>query len=163
MEEAESSAADTRPDRQPETSTASGTETQPDQVAEAASSSHARDPESEPAEAATGALDENTAIVLIHSDLVSLQDLDSVQTETAAPARDVRRVARPATAAAGGIQLPGFVRRQAREIKRSLRAEPRAASHERSLALVAASDLDEALSRAQQHWQEVWRERLARA
>ena len=116
--------------------------------------------ESACAEAESSGLDESAAIVLIHSDLVSLQDQVQDQNETperkesAAPAA-ARRA--PASAAAPvGIQLPGFVRRQAREIQRSLRADAKASSSDQTLALVAAADLEEALQRARQHWQEVY-------
>ena len=48
------------------------------------------------------------------------------------------------------------MRRQAREIQRSLRADAKASSSDQTLALVAAADLEEALQRARQHWQEVY-------
>ena len=57
---------------------------------------------------------------------------------------------------APGIQLPGFVRRQAREIKRSLQAEPRLATPDRALALISNAELLDALNRAEQHWREVY-------
>ena len=102
-----------------------------------------------------GELDETNAIVLIGSTLVSLRDAKQVQHETAAPAGGGS--ARAAVAAdAGGIQLPGFVRRQARAVKRSLEEKPRQASEERGFALIAGEDLEEALSRAQLHWREVY-------
>jgi hypothetical protein len=55
----------------------------------------------------------------------------------------------------GGIQLPGFVRRQARELRRSLEAPAQPASGG-SLALISSVDLTEAITRVDQHWLEVY-------
>lgn len=102
-----------------------------------------------------GELDETSAIVLIGSALVSLRDAKQVQDETAATA-GAASVRAAVAADPGGIQLPGFVRRQARAVKRSLEEKPRQASEERGFALIAGEDLEEALSRAQLHWREVY-------
>lgn len=100
-----------------------------------------------------GELDDNTAIVLIGSGEISKLD----------QRRDSPRTADDAAARAGaalgvGIQLPGFVRRQARAVKRSLAEQARPISEERNtgLALIPAEALQEALVRAQQHWLEIY-------
>ncbi|MBM5785446.1 MAG: J domain-containing protein [Cyanobacteria bacterium K_DeepCast_35m_m1_288] len=100
-----------------------------------------------------GELDDNTAIVLIGSGEFSKRD----------QRRDSPRIADDAAARAGaalgvGIQLPGFVRRQARAVKRSLAEQARPTSEERNtgLALIPAEALQEALVRAQQHWLEIY-------
>ena len=124
--------------------------------------SHADDSESQgtphPAER-TGELDESTAIVLISSELVSLRDtkLESGEiTETIFRRRaGVGHAPAGQGAGSGGIQLPGFVRRQAREFRRSLEADPQPVP-ERSLALISGAELSDALLRVDQHWQEVY-------
>jgi hypothetical protein len=90
-----------------------------------------------------GELDDNTAIVLIGSGEISKLD----------QRRDSSR-----TALGVGIQLPGFVRRQARAVKRSLAEQARPISEDRNtgLALIPAEALQEALVRAQQHWLEIY-------
>ena len=100
-----------------------------------------------------GELDDNTAIVLIGSGEISKLD----------QRRDSPRTADDAAARAGaalgvGIQLPGFVRRQARAVKRSLAEQARPISEDRNtgLALIPAEALQEALVRAQQHWLEIY-------
>jgi hypothetical protein len=120
----------------------------------------------EPTQSA-GDLNEDTAIVLIRSDLVSLQDQDCVPAETVntddwcrvadletGPARTGRgrRSDRPG----GGIQLPGFVQRQSHELKRSLHPPQRASESDRSLALISAHDLHAALEAARHHWLEIY-------
>lgn len=105
-------------------------------------------------------LDESSAIVLISSTLDAELDQESVQQETGgtlvAPLRSVpHEPAAQSGSAGGGIQLPGFVRRQARELRRSLEAEPHVAP-ERGLALVTTSQLHEALERVELHWREVY-------
>lgn len=112
----------------------------------------------------TGALDETTAIVLISSGLVSQRDRDRVSEGTHETdfdlglARRPERVGEPRPRSRGGsagIQLPGFVRRQARELRRSLEAEVEPPPG-RSLALISADQLSEAQQRAEQHWHEVY-------
>ena len=100
-----------------------------------------------------GELDDNTAIVLIGSGEISKLD----------QRRDSPRIADNDAARAGaalgvGIQLPGFVRRQARAVKRSLAEQARPISEDRNtgLALIPAEALQEALVRAQQHWLEIY-------
>ena len=112
-------------------------------------------------------LDDSTAIVLIHSEQDSALDQARDQPETAgrefasldgdlvALSRQVNRRPISNRGGSGGIQLPGFVRRQARELRRSLEAPPQLATTA-SLALVGAHDLNEALTRADQHWREVY-------
>ena len=111
--------------------------------------------ESDEAELDRGELDETSAIVLIGSALVSQRDQEQVPDETTETAGVVRPRAVPSPDA-GGIQLPGFVRRQARAVKRSLQERPQPPSDERGLALIAQEDLQDALQRAQQHWREVY-------
>lgn len=99
------------------------------------------------------ALKDTTAIVLIHSELVSLRDKEQVAdatVETATQGRGGGAAGRP------GIQLPGFVRRQARELRRSLQVEPRSSEPERGLSLIAEADLHDALDRVEHHWNEVY-------
>ena len=113
---------------------------------------------------ASQALDETTAIVLIRSAPDPSQDPDldppgiggthEFGLALAATTPGARR-ARPVSGGSPGIQLPGFVRRQARELRRSLEAEPEP-SPERSLALISACQLAEALLRAEQHWIQVY-------
>jgi len=110
----------------------------------------------DPAEAPdpfAGELDENSAIVLIGSDLVSLRDRERGASESTATGDSLSSLG-----AGGGIQLPGFVRRQARAVKRSLSEQAQPQSEERSngLALIPADALQDALLRAQQHWLEIY-------
>ena len=112
-----------------------------------------------------GSLDDNTAIVLISSTRDTSQDLERDAAETLAsssagsslvpvPRPAPRRA--PSTGDSGrGIQLPGFVRRQARELRRSLEA-PAQPSPAGTLALISGADLLDALARADQHWREVY-------
>ena len=105
------------------------------------------------------ALDDSKAIVLITSDLVATRDPFDDQDETnwinvvdgRSADASVRR-----KSVGGGIQLPGFVRQQARAIKRSLAAEPRLDHQERGLELLTAADLQDGLARVQHHWREVY-------
>ena len=114
-----------------------------------------------------GSLDDSTAIVLISSGLDALRDQDGVPDETddldrfgsgsaliSVPRPAPRRAPSP-SGSTGGIQLPGFVRRQARELRRSLEApaQPVAGG---SLALISPGELQDALDRADQHWREVY-------
>ena len=109
------------------------------------------EPETEPER---GELDETSAIVLIGSALVAQRDQEQVQYET----QDTSSQTLPSRAVpdSAGIQLPGFVRRQARAVKRSLQEAPKPPSDERELALIAPDALQEALLRAQSHWREVY-------
>ena len=114
-------------------------------------------------------LDDSTAIVLIRSerDAGQVQDHDLVgdsETRSAAeglggllvPRSAAKRTTNSSEAAnGGGIQLPGFVRRQARELRRSLEAPPRQVATG-SLSLIKPLDLNDALVRSEQHWREVY-------
>jgi hypothetical protein len=98
---------------------------------------------------------ESRAIVLIQSDLVALRDQEHVSDKIfGRDAISGAGVSRPR--AKSGIQLPGFVRQQAREVQCSLRAEPRRDPAEQGLELLPASQLQDALATVQQHWQEVY-------
>ncbi len=101
-------------------------------------------------------LDESRAIVLIQSDLVSLRDTVPVSDETEESDLFQPVGQRTRARAGSGIELPGFVRQQARELHRSLRAEPRRDPADRGLELLGASQLQEALATVQDHWQEVY-------
>lgn len=112
----------------------------------------------------TGALDETTAIVLISSSLVPSRDQERVLDESQETALQLGLARRPqraeqpkprASSGSAGIQLPGFVRRQARELRRSLEAEVELPP-DRSLALISSDQLSEAQLRAEQHWHEVY-------
>lgn len=133
----------------------------------AVESESASDEDGEELSQGVRALDDSTAIVLIHSELDPVLDPELVQSETPDQSldRDLRGLAlvsrpsarRPSAsrAGSGGIQLPGFVRRQARELRRSLEAPPQPAASG-SLALISPQDLIDALARADQHWREVY-------
>ena len=97
---------------------------------------------------------DSTAIVLIRSSLVSQHDPGQVSSEEREtdPASGVGRQG----GAGRGIQLPGFVRRQARELRRSLQVEPKSVEADRGLSLISDDDLREALERVDQHWNEVY-------
>ena len=101
-------------------------------------------------------LDESRAIVLIQSDLVSLRDAVPVSDETEESNLFEPVGQRTRARAGSGIELPGFVRQQARELHRSLRAEPRRDPADRGLELLGAPQLQEALATVQDHWQEVY-------
>ena len=104
-------------------------------------------------------LDESRAIVLIESSLVASRDQARVHSETDwdAPLEGAPTpTSVPRRSASGGIQLPGFVRQQARAIQRSLAAEPRLDQQDRGLDLLYSADLQDALDRVQQHWKEVY-------
>jgi hypothetical protein len=106
-----------------------------------------------------GELDESAAIILIGSSLVSLADPSLVSSDSNASSSSSRRgTVAGATEEAGGIQLPGFVRRQARAVKRSLQAPVVLPGEDRptALALISSEFLQDALLRAQQHWLEIY-------
>ena len=97
--------------------------------------------------------DDDAAIVLIGTSKVSKRDPKRVS-----PEKSDQRVMRTGSAVGVGIQLPGFVRRQARAVKRSLAEQVAPAGDERNagLTLIPAEALEEALVRAQQHWLEIY-------
>ena len=97
-------------------------------------------------------LNEDVSIVLVHSGLVAQQDSVHVSnnaTET------VDEPLAP-SAGGGGIQLPGFVRKQAKRVKQTLEAPARSSQPDATLALIRGADLDLALHQALHHWSEVY-------
>jgi hypothetical protein len=104
-----------------------------------------------PVDSGAGDLNETTAIVLIRSSLVSLEDQDRVPGETGEQSEERR-----AESLGTGIQLPGFVRRQSSQLRRSLHPRPAAVELDRGLALISAEQLNSALGAAQQHWLDVY-------
>ena len=116
-----------------------------------------------PSGLSAGSIDESTAIVLIRSEYDTQGDQAEVPDETAElggaltpwPRATRRPAASPAGDSGRGIQLPGFVRQQARELRRSLHADTHVAS-ERGLALITPAQLSEALDRVELHWSEVY-------
>ena len=97
--------------------------------------------------------DDDAAIVPIGTSKLSRRDQSRVSSE-----KNDQRVMRTGSAVGVGIQLPGFVRRQARAVKRSLAEQVAPAGDERNagLTLIPAEALQEALVRAQQHWLEIY-------
>ena len=108
----------------------------------------------------SGELDESAAIVLIGSGLVPLSDPRRVSGGTTGFPEGFERDSLSSESAdsRGGIQLPGFVRRQARAVKRSLQEPVVSPGDDRSalLALIAPETVQEALHRAQLHWLEIY-------
>lgn len=104
-------------------------------------------------DAAPGELDDNTAIVLIGSGSLSARDQQQVSSGTSGIGS-----AASAGGVGVGIQLPGFVRRQARAVKRSLAEQAAPISEERNagLALIPAEAVQDALATAKQHWLEIY-------
>ncbi len=97
-------------------------------------------------------LNEDVSIVLVHSGLVSRPDQSRDSPETAETPVDP-----PATSAAcSGIQLPGFVRKQAKRVKQTLEAPARSTNPDTTLALIHGAELDLAIQQALQHWNEVY-------
>ena len=143
------------PDHQPELdAVAEGGAVTEDSQPEAAS------PTADVASMATGTgvageseADDDAAIVPIGISKLSRRDQSRVSSE-----KNDQRVMRTASAVGVGIQLPGFVRRQARAVKRSLAEQVAPAGDERNagLTLIPAEALQEALVRAQQHWLEIY-------
>jgi len=104
-------------------------------------------------DAAPGELDDNTAIVLIGSGSLSARDQKQVSSGTSGIS------SAPSAGGVGvGIQLPGFVRRQARAVKRSLAEQAAPISEDRNggLALIPAEAVQDALATAKQHWLEIY-------
>lgn len=97
--------------------------------------------------------DDDAAIVPIGTSKLLKRDQKRVSSE-----KSDQRVMRTGSAVGVGIQLPGFVRRQARAVKRSLAEQVAPAGDERNagLTLIPAEALEEALVRAQQHWLEIY-------
>ena len=99
-------------------------------------------------------LNETGAIVLVHSALDCLRDQAQVQDETIE--RKVPGRAAASGAGGGGIDLPGFVRRQGKEIRRSLHPPRPAPGREPGLALISAEHLAAAALACQSHWLEIY-------
>ncbi|MGA0253293.1 MAG: molecular chaperone DnaJ [Vulcanococcus sp.] len=98
-------------------------------------------------------LDEDLSIVLVHSGLVAQRDRSRVSSESS----EVLREGSPEPpAATGGIQLPGFVRKQAKRVKQTLDAPPRAATPDATLALIHRLELEQAMQQVASHWSEVY-------
>jgi hypothetical protein len=133
-----------------------------DEEDRAAASSTERRDELDQADAG---LDEGSAIVLIRSGEVALWDTPQDPFES--PGSQLGPSDGPFTGRSrdhedrlnagetGGIQLPGFVRRQARAFGRSLQAEAKPGPV-RGLALISDDQLNEALLKADQHWREIY-------
>ena len=119
------------------------------------------DEQTELAESAgAGELDESAAIVLIGSALVAPRDQELVAGKIGESLASSSRRASGSVVEeeGGGIQLPGFVRRQARAVKRSLQEPvlPLGDDRPAALALISLEDVQDALLRAQQHWLEIY-------
>ena len=98
-------------------------------------------------------LDEDLSIVLVHSGLVARRDRSRASSESG----EVLREGSPEPpAATGGIQLPGFVRKQAKRVKQTLDAPPRAATPDATLALIHRLELEQAMQQVASHWSEVY-------
>ena len=98
-------------------------------------------------------LDEDLSIVLVHSDLVAQRDQARVST---AKSENPRKDPSAAPAAAGGIQLPGFVRKQAKRVKQTLEAPARSMTPDATLALIQRVELEQAMEQVASHWSEVY-------
>ena len=98
-------------------------------------------------------LDEDLSIVLVHSGLVAQRDRSRVSSESG---EVLREGAPEPPAATGGIQLPGFVRKQAKRVKQTLDAPPRAATPDATLALIHRLELEQAMQQVASHWSEVY-------
>ena len=96
-------------------------------------------------------LDEDVSIVLVQSGLAAQRDhqRDSFKRN------ETVDEGRAASSAASGIQLPGFVRKQAKRVKQTLEAPARSTQPDATLALIRGADLDLALHQALQHWSDV--------
>ena len=107
----------------------------------------------------SGSLNETSAIVLINRDLVPFKDQKQDQDES--PEIDSGRTLRGQGAGAkaktagtsGGIDLPGFVRRQSVQLKRSLDpSSPGASQTLQGVELIDPLSIEEALGAARDHW-----------
>ncbi len=99
--------------------------------------------------------EETAAIVLVPLALDTIRDQGRDPDETGG-----QESAAPAPAApggGGGIDLPGFVRRRSREIRRSLHPPRPAPGREPAgLALISAEHLQAAAEACQSHWREIY-------
>ena len=116
----------------------------------------------DPPDLAAAPLDESSALVLISRALVAsrVESPDSYDTaKTVVGGGSSDPTAKSKADEKPGIQLPGFVRRQAREVKRSLEETPKQrTSADPGLTLVDQQALQQALDTAHQHWLEVYRQ-----
>jgi hypothetical protein len=85
--------------------------------------------------------------------LVAQRDQSRVSSESS---EVLREGAPEPPAATGGIQLPGFVRKQAKRVKQTLDAPPRAATPDATLALIHRLELEQAMQQVASHWSEVY-------
>jgi len=97
-------------------------------------------------------LNEDVSIVLVHSGLVAQRDQECVSGNKHGTVDEPQS----ASAGGGGIQLPGFVRKQAKRVKQTLEAPARSSQPDATLALIRRADLDLALHQALHHWSEVY-------
>ena len=97
-------------------------------------------------------LDEDVSIVLVQSGLAAQRD----QQQDLFKKGETVDEGRAASSAASGIQLPGFVRKQAKRVKQTLEAPARSTQPDATLALIRGADLDLALHHALQHWSDVY-------
>ena len=104
------------------------------------------------AEAQEPGFDESSALVLVagEGNAALLADFDVTGLDLDSPG------GRSAPQPKAGIDLPGFVRRQSAELKRSLK--PRPVPHEASelLPVVSAEQVQRSLQTARDHWQELY-------
>ena len=121
---------------------------------QASSATGEQSPESNEAEAEEpqALLNEDVSIVLVHSGLVAQRDPQHVSSNRAETADEPQA----ANAGGGGIQLPGFVRKQAKRVKQTLEAPAHSSHPDTTLALIRGADLDLALHQALHHWSEVY-------
>jgi len=118
------------------------------------SATGADSPESNEAEAEEpqALLNEDVSLVLVHSGLVAQRDSQFVSPNRPETVNEPQA----ASAGGGGIQLPGFVRTQAKRVKQTLEAPARSSQPDATLALIRGADLDLALHQALHHWSEVY-------
>jgi hypothetical protein len=110
----------------------------------------------------TGGLNETGAIVLINRALVpirdqeqDLDDLAEIGLGRSARAKGAGVKARPA--GGGGIDLPGFVRRQSAQLKRSLEpSSPGPSQTLQGVELIDSPSIEEALTAARDHWLDLY-------
>lgn len=106
----------------------------------------------------SGSLNETSAIVLINRELVPFQDqkrdqgvIPGIESQASVRAQGADLRAKPA--GTGGIDLPGFVRRQSVQLKRSLDpSSPGASQTLQGVELIDPPSIEEALGAARDHW-----------
>lgn len=109
-------------------------------------------PEEADAQDEAGGFDEQSALVLVaghgKAELVADFDAPSFDPDVAATTSNVR--------AKGGIDLPGFVRRQSAQLKRSLKPTPPNPEANEVLPVVSAEQVSRSLQTASEHWHELY-------